>query len=91
MMIHACFMMFVVRESSHPRLFPLIECSDTISHAPQYRLALLNIVMVVDPQSIREQKRREIIEASVLGCGIGILDLGWVCGWHAGIRGCCEV
>jgi hypothetical protein len=57
---------------------------DSIPHAPQNRLALLHILMVVDPQSIRQQELREVAESVIFGGGARVLDLRLVGCRHCG-------
>jgi hypothetical protein len=54
----------------------------TISHPPQNRLSLLHILVVVNPQAIRQQKRWEIGVSCILSCSIRVLDLRWVGSRH---------
>jgi hypothetical protein len=65
---------------SYPFATPL----NSIPHASQNRLALLHILMIVDPQSIRQQKLREVAESGIFGGGVRVLDLRFVGGRHCG-------
>jgi hypothetical protein len=60
---------------------------DSISHAPQDRLALLHILVIADPQPIRQQELREVAESSIFGGGARVLDLRLVGGRHCGSLG----
>jgi hypothetical protein len=57
---------------------------NSIPHASQNRLALLHILMIVDPQSIRQQKLREVAESGIFGGGARVLDLRLVGCRHCG-------
>jgi hypothetical protein len=57
---------------------------NSISHASQDRLTLLHILMIVDPQSIRQQELREVAKSGIFGGGARVFDLRLVGGRHCG-------
>jgi hypothetical protein len=63
---------------------PLAAFLNSIPHAPQNCLALLHILMIVDPQSIRQQELREVAESGIFGGGACVLDLRLVGCRHCG-------
>lgn len=58
---------------------------DAISHRAQNSLALLYVIVVVQPQSVREEEGWKVLEASVFGCSGGVLDVRLVTGRHVGV------